>query len=126
MSLQVDSLISCTFRHLKFYDSLSALTATYPSSRPKLILAIPPSMSHGPSRTLFTSLASNSHTLVVLTQRGEPGTLAADLFERWNVRQERGKKAGEGEVGRPLEMDEHFEVDVSTRLLHLPFANAFS
>jgi hypothetical protein len=111
-------VFGCICSHLRFYDSVAALTATYPASRPKLILAIPPSMSHGPSRTLFTQLASNLNTLIVLTSRGEPNTLSSELFELWNQRQERGKKAGEGEVGVPLGADQKFEVEVG----HLLFA----
>ncbi|CED83949.1 mRNA cleavage and polyadenylation factor II complex, subunit CFT2 (CPSF subunit) [Phaffia rhodozyma] len=104
------------FRHLRFYDSVAALTATYPASRPKLILAIPPSMSHGPSRALFTQLASNLNTLVVLTSRSEPGTLSYDLFEKWNERQAPGRKAGEGEAGVPLGLDETLEITVNTKV----------
>jgi cleavage and polyadenylation specificity factor subunit 2 len=109
-------------RHLRFYDSVAALTATYPASRPKLILAIPPSLSHGPSRTLFTQLASNDHTLVVLTERGKPGTLSHDLFQAWNARQSTGQKAGEGSAGRPLEMNDRFQIKArSSRIpLHSP------
>lgn len=99
-------------RHLRFYDSVAALTATYPASRPKLILAIPPSLSHGPSRSLFTQLASNDHTLVVLTERGKPGTLSHELFQAWNARQSTGQKAGEGSAGRPLEMNDKFQIKV--------------
>lgn len=69
-------------------------------------------MSHGPSRSLFTQLASNDHTLIVLTERGQPGTLSHDLFQAWNSRQADGCKAGEGSAGRPLEMNDKFEVKV--------------
>lgn len=103
----------CSFnRHLRFYDSVAALTATYPASRPKLILAVPPSMSHGPSRTLFTQLASNDHTCIVLTERGLPGTLGHDLFQLWNKRQADGKKAGDGGPGDPIPMNEEFDIKV--------------
>lgn len=106
-------LLSFPSSHLRFYDSVEALTATYPASRPKLVLAIPPSMSHGPSRSLFTQYATSPQTLVVLTSRGVPGTLGGDMFEKWNERQERGGKAGEGGVGKPVEMTEKLEIQVS-------------
>lgn len=107
-----DLALSSLIRHLRFYDSVAALTATYPASRPKLILAIPPSMSHGPSRTLFTQLAENLNALIVLTSRGTPNTLGSELFEMWNGRQERGKKAGEGEVGTPIGSDQKMDIEV--------------
>lgn len=100
------------FRHLRFFDSVEALTSTLPTSQPKLILAIPPSMSHGPSRRLFTQLASNPNTLVLLTSRGLQGTLSQELFEIWNSKQERGSKAGEGQIGRPVELKDQMEIKV--------------
>ena len=35
------------------------------------------------------------------------------MFEKWNERQERGGKAGEGGVGKPVEMTEKLEIQVS-------------
>lgn len=114
-SASTNSAPFVSFSHLRFYDSVEALTATYPASRPKLVLAIPPSMSHGPSRSLFTQYADNTRTLVVLTSRGVPGTLGGDLFEMWNSRQERGRKAGEGAAGKPIEVREKMDLQVSNK-----------
>ncbi|TFY83336.1 hypothetical protein EWM64_g677 [Hericium alpestre] len=69
--------LSLRFRHLEFFTSPQQLTETYSSKDPKLILAVPASLSYGPSRVLFSDFAAVPDNVILLTSKGEEGTLAA-------------------------------------------------
>ncbi|KAF8204818.1 beta-lactamase-like protein [Pholiota molesta] len=73
--------------------------------RPKLILAVPPSLSHGPSRNLFIDFAAVPDNVVLLTSRGAEGTLARALFDKWNDSQRPEDKWDKGKIGRNVMMD---------------------
>lgn len=101
-------------RHVQFFASPTDLLQAYPSNRPKLVLAIPPSMSHGPSRWLFTAMAGVEGNVVLLTSRGEDNTLASDLFERWQSSQESSAKWGMGNIGKLEKVDAQLTIEVSS------------
>jgi cleavage and polyadenylation specificity factor subunit 2 len=63
------------------------LLETYSSKDPERILAVPASFSHGPSRSLFADFAAVPDNAILLTCRGEKGTLGRMLFEHWNKSQ---------------------------------------
>jgi len=92
-------------RHLEFFPNPQALLQTYSSKDPKLILAVPASLSHGPSRHLFSDFAAVPDNVVLLTGRHEEGTLSRALFERWNDSQRPEDKWDKGKIGRNVMMD---------------------
>lgn len=94
------------FKHLRFFSSVQeyeqAVRSTPLGASPRCVLAAPMNMSYGPSRRLFTSMAKEPGTRIVLTGRSERGTLGQDLFETWNGQQdEDAKRYGMGKVGDP-------------------------
>ncbi|KAH7107776.1 beta-lactamase-like protein [Auriculariales sp. MPI-PUGE-AT-0066] len=98
------------FRHLEFFNSYSALMSTYPSAKPKLILAVPQNLSSGSSRALFADFAAVPANVVVLTNRGEPDTLSRHLFDQWNARQDARDRYGGGVIGKPVQLDESMHI----------------
>ena len=78
---------------------------TYSSKDPKLILAVPASLSHGPSRHLFADFAAVPDNVVLLTSRGEEATLGRVLFNMWNDSQRPDDKWDRGKVGSNIMMD---------------------
>ncbi|KZT13019.1 uncharacterized protein LAESUDRAFT_719328 [Laetiporus sulphureus 93-53] len=93
------------FRHLEFFPNPQALMQTYSSKDPKLILAVPASLSHGPSRALFAQFAEIPDNVVLLTGRSEEGTLGRILFDRWNNAQREDAKWDRGRIGNNVMMD---------------------
>ncbi|KAF8076581.1 beta-lactamase-like protein [Lyophyllum atratum] len=93
------------FKHLEFFPNPQALLQTYSSKDPKLILAVPASLSHGPSRNLFADFAAVPDNVVLLTGRSEEGTLGRDLFETWNDSQRPDDKWDKGKIGSNIMMD---------------------
>ncbi|KAL7423212.1 hypothetical protein Q5752_002512 [Cryptotrichosporon argae] len=71
------------FRHVRFFDTPAALLQAHGLGQPKVVLAVPPSLSHGPSRWLFTAMAGQAGNAIVLTTRGEDGTLGRTLYDAW-------------------------------------------
>jgi cleavage and polyadenylation specificity factor subunit 2 len=88
---------------------------TYSSKDPKLILAVPASLSHGPSRNFFYDFAAVPDNVVLLTGRGEEGTLGNALFNRWNDAQRPEDKWDKGKIGRNIMMDGVIKLRVSQR-----------
>ncbi|THH16445.1 hypothetical protein EW146_g4205 [Bondarzewia mesenterica] len=93
------------FKHLEFFMNPQALMQTYSSKDPKLILAVPASLSHGPSRALFADFAAVPDNVVLLTGRGEEGTLGRILFDKWNDSQRPEDKWDKGKIGSNIMMD---------------------
>ncbi|KAG5732051.1 Cleavage and polyadenylation specificity factor subunit 2 [Termitomyces sp. T112] len=93
------------FKHLEFFPNPQALLQTYSSKDPKLILAVPASLSHGPSRNLFADFAAVPDNVVLLTGRSEDGTLGRDLFEKWDDSQRADDKWDKGRIGSNVMMD---------------------
>ena len=93
------------FKHLEFYSNPAALLAKHSSKDAKLILAVPASLSHGPSRTLFADFASIPGNVVLLTQRGPEGSLGRVLFDKWNDSQRPDDKWDKGRIGSNIMLD---------------------
>lgn len=92
----------------------------YSSKDPKLILAVPASLSHGPSRLLFTEFAGVTDNVILLTSRGEDGTLARAIFEQWNDSQRPDAKWDKGKIGSNIRMDSVMGVmELQVHLFHL-------
>jgi cleavage and polyadenylation specificity factor subunit 2 len=85
---------------------------TYSSKDPKLILAVPASFSHGPSRLLFADFAAVPDNVILLTDRGEEGTLGRILFERWNKSQRAEEKWDKGKLGNNVMLDGSLQLRV--------------
>ena len=112
-SIDAIDLKSDLFSHLKFFYSPTDFLQAYPLMRPKLVLAVPATMSHGPSRWLFTAMAGAEGNVILLTSRGEDGTLTRDLYERWERDQEETAKWGKGRTGNLAHLDGPFDLQVS-------------
>jgi hypothetical protein len=106
-------------RHLEVFISPQALLQRYSSKSPKLILAVPASLSHGPSRLLFSDFAAVTDNVVLLTSRGEEGTLGRILFDKWNDVQRAEDKWDRGKIGRNIMMDGTLKLRV--RIFHSLF-----
>nr|ODO01039.1 cleavage and polyadenylation specificity factor subunit 2 [Cryptococcus depauperatus CBS 7855] len=104
------------FKHVQFFATPTELLQTYPLNRPKLVLAIPPTMSHGPSRFLFTSLAAVEGNVILLTSRSEEQTLARDLYDRWERQQDMGSKWGQGKTGKAIQLEDKMLVQVDSKV----------
>ena len=92
---------------------------TYSSKEPKLILAVPASLSHGPSRSLFCDFAAVPDNVVLLTERGEEGTLGHQLFSKWNNAQRADDKWDKGRIGVNIMLDGVMVLRVSRNKMHL-------
>jgi cleavage and polyadenylation specificity factor subunit 2 len=99
-------------RHLEFFPNPQVLLQTYSSKDPKLILAVPASLSHGPSRLLFADFAAVPDNVILLTGRGEEGTFGRMLFERWNNSQRAEDKWDKGKLGSSVMLDGSLELRV--------------
>jgi cleavage and polyadenylation specificity factor subunit 2 len=77
------------FHHIQFFASPAHLLQTYSSRDPKLIIAVPYSMSFGPSRSIFAEhgIGVGEGNLVLLIRKGENGTWAHALWDKWNIGQ---------------------------------------
>ncbi|EAU84389.1 cleavage and polyadenylation specificity factor subunit [Coprinopsis cinerea okayama7 len=97
--------LALRFKHLEFFPNPQALLQRHSSKDPKLILAVPASLSHGPSRQLFADFAAVPDNVVLLTTRGAEGTLGRALFDKWNNSQRGDDKWDKGRIGRNVMMD---------------------
>ncbi|KAK0230997.1 beta-lactamase-like protein [Armillaria fumosa] len=104
------------FRHLEFFPSPQALIQKYSSKDPKLILAVPASLSHGPSRHLFCDFAAVPDNVVLLTGRGEEGTLGHVLFNKWNGSQRPDDKWDKGKIGSNIMMDGALKLQIHSKV----------
>ena len=100
------------YRHLEFFTTPAALLQTYSTKEPKLILAVPATLSHGPSRALFAEFAEIPDNVVLLTGKCEPGTLGRILFDKWNDSQREETKWDRGKIGNNVMMDGGLHVQV--------------
>ncbi|KAL9934138.1 hypothetical protein V8E36_007220 [Tilletia maclaganii] len=98
------------FRYLRVFTSIEAMDEVIPPNEPKVVLAVPPSLTHGPSRRLVQRFAERKDDVIVLTHRGETESLARWLWDRWEDLGEGMGKAGrggwkKGKVGAPVGLD---------------------
>ena len=91
-----------------------SLMERYSHKDPKLILAVPATLSHGPSRSIFSQFAEIPDNVVLLTGRGEPGTLGRLLFDKWNDSQREDSKWDRGRIGSNIMMDGVLSLEVSS------------
>lgn len=99
---------------MQFFSSPTDLLQAHPLSRAKVVLAVPPSMSHGPSRWLFTAMASTEGNVLLLTNRGEDSSLTREIFDLWEVKQEETARWGRGRIGNSASPRETLPIEVST------------
>ncbi|KAI0677046.1 beta-lactamase-like protein [Trametes maxima] len=104
------------FRHLEFFPNPQSLMQTYSSKDPKLILAVPATLSHGPSRSLFSQFAEIPDNVVLLTGRSEPGTLGRLLFDKWNNSQREEAKWDRGKIGSNIMMDGVLRLEMHSKI----------
>ncbi|KAI6003688.1 beta-lactamase-like protein [Pisolithus albus] len=104
------------FRYLEFFLNPQSLMHTYSSKEPKIILAVPASLSHGPCRSLFADFAAVPDNVVLLTGRGEEGTLARLLFDRWNNSQRDTDKWDKGKIGSNVMMDGVLQLKMNSKV----------
>ncbi|KAF5390545.1 hypothetical protein D9757_002618 [Collybiopsis confluens] len=104
------------FKHLEFFPNPQALIQKYSSKDPKLILAVPASLSHGPSRQLFCDFVGVPDNVVLLTGRSEPGTLGRVLFDKWNQRQRPETRWDKGKIGSNIMMDETLRLKMKSKV----------
>ncbi|KAF5358936.1 hypothetical protein D9758_004760 [Tetrapyrgos nigripes] len=107
--------LALRFKHLELFPNPQALIQKYDSKDPKLILAVPASLSHGPSRHLFCSFAAVPDNVVLLTGRGEENTLAGVLFDKWNARQRPETKWDKGKIGSNVMMDGAIKLQLKSK-----------
>ncbi|KAF8914167.1 beta-lactamase-like protein [Gymnopilus junonius] len=108
--------LALRFKHLEFFPNPQALLQTYSSKDPKLILAVPASLSHGPSRHLFTDFAAVPDNVILLTGRSEEGTLGRALFDKWDSSQRPEDKWDKGKIGRNVMMDGSIKLKISRKV----------
>ncbi|GHJ86659.1 hypothetical protein NliqN6_3061 [Naganishia liquefaciens] len=105
-----------SFRHLKFYPTHDAFLRAFPENSPKLVLAVPLSMSYGPSRRLFTKMAVEESATIVLTGRSEDHTLSNEMFRMWNRMQTPPDQYGAGGVGTPKSASGNISVIIDSKV----------
>lgn len=96
------------FRHVKWFPSPDALARDLPAGIPKLVIAVPGTLSHGYSRQLFVSLAASAGNLVVLPSRSEEGSLTRWLSSKIGSQARNNTEA----VPRAVHIDEELSVEV--------------
>lgn len=90
------------FKYVKVFPTLQAMDEAIPQDQAKVVLAVPPSMTHGPSRKLLARFAQNPNDVVVLISRGEPGSLCRELWDAWNTNQSKGFSWSQGKLGQAV------------------------
>ncbi|KAF7985231.1 hypothetical protein HWV62_7878 [Athelia sp. TMB] len=104
------------FNHLEIVMTPQALLQRYSSKEPKLILAVPVSLSHGPSRSIFTEFAAIPDNVLLLTSRSEEGTLGRNLFNRWNNSQREESKWDKGKIGSNVMLDGSLKLTMKSKV----------
>ncbi|KIL00069.1 hypothetical protein PAXRUDRAFT_822086 [Paxillus rubicundulus Ve08.2h10] len=104
------------FRYLEFFPNPQSLVQKYSSKDPKVILAVPASLSHGPSRSLFADFAAVPDNVVLLTSKGEEGTMARMLFDRWSGSQRGDDTWDKGKIGCNVMMDGALQLRMNSKV----------
>lgn len=104
------------FQYLRIFSSLAAMDEVVAPSDAKVVLAWPPSMTHGASRKLLARMAGNEKDVVILTQHGQPGSLGRDLFEKWESKQDPSAKWGGGKVGKSVQVNEDISLSIYSKV----------
>ncbi|KAJ8086856.1 hypothetical protein PM082_005681 [Marasmius tenuissimus] len=111
-----EALGAFALRFRQFFPNPQALVQKYSSKDPKLILAVPASLSYGPSRQLFCDFAAIPDNVVLLTGRSDEGTLGRKLFDMWNESQRAETKWDNGKIGSNVMMDEPLKLQMNTKV----------
>ncbi|PVF96449.1 hypothetical protein CPB86DRAFT_736678 [Serendipita vermifera] len=109
--------LALRFKFIEIFATPEQMVEKFSSREPKLILAVPASMSHGPSRSLFADFAAVQGNVVIITQRAEQGTLSRFLMDRWEAAQEQSKKWQDGKLGEPVPLDRPIELELRNKVL---------
>lgn len=104
------------FRHVRFFPTAESLMDAFPRDAPKLVVAVPMTMSYGPSRLFFKSMAADEGNVVVLTGRSDRETLSQELFEQWNQSQVEDERYGMGKVGKSLQLKGEKELSLNSKV----------
>ncbi|KAJ1597364.1 hypothetical protein NDA14_005783 [Ustilago hordei] len=104
------------FKYVKVYSSLQAMDEAIPQDQAKVVLAVPPSMTHGPSRRLLARFAKNPNDVVVLISRGEPGSLCRQLWDAWNTNQGKGFAWAQGKLGEAVTPNTRVRFELKSRV----------
>lgn len=62
-------------------------------------------------------MAGMEGNVILLTSRGEDGTLARDLFDAWQASQDSERQYGTGKIGFPHTVEQQLDIEVSRRQL---------
>lgn len=112
LSISAKAYLLNNRRFVEFFTNPDQVVDKFSSRDPKLILAIPASLSHGASRSLFASFATVPGNVVVLTGRAEQGTLTRFLMDRWEAGQEDSQRWQDGKLGEPIALDRPIKLEV--------------
>lgn len=104
------------FKFLRIFSSLQAMDEALSPSDAKVVLAWPPSLTHGPARKLVARIASNDKDVIVLTGKGEPNSLTRQIFDEWENRQNGNARPGVGNVGEPVQGDCKLEIEIHDKV----------
>lgn len=108
--------LALRFPHVQFFSDPQALLNRHSSKDPKLILAVPTSMSHGPSRNVFVDFAVVPENVILLTGRSEEGTLSRVLFDRWNALQQPEDRWDMGKIGNAIHLDGTLKLQLRSKV----------
>lgn len=104
------------FPFLRHFATVDALRNAVTPSQPKVVLAAPASLTHGPARSLLAEFLADPDALVLLTARGEPGSVQRTLWERWNAHQADPDAWRRGKVGAPAAIGGQLTYELRRRI----------
>ena len=104
------------FPYLRYFASVEALRNAVTPSQAKVVLATPASLTHGPARLLLAEFLADPDALVLLTSRGEPGSVLRTLWGRWNARQADADAWRRGKVGAPAAVGGQLSYELRRRI----------
>lgn len=101
---------------LRYYSSVESFRSALAPSQAKVVLATPPSLTHGLSQHLLSEFLGDPDALVLLTGRGEPQSITRTLWDRWNAQQSDPSAWMHGRVGVPTSVGGHFAYEVRRKV----------
>ncbi|KAG8825638.1 hypothetical protein FRC17_008585 [Serendipita sp. 399] len=108
--------LALRFKFIEIFSTPDQLINKFSSREPKLILAVPASLSHGSSRSLFAQFAGVEGNVIVLTERTQQGTLNRYLMDRWEAAQEETERWQDGKIGEPISIDRPIDIDLRSKI----------
>ncbi|KZT38353.1 hypothetical protein SISSUDRAFT_1021621 [Sistotremastrum suecicum HHB10207 ss-3] len=104
------------FKHLELFSSPRALLDRYSSKEPKVLIAVPLSLSSGFSRQIFSEFALIPENIVLLTSRAPQGTLSDRLFDFWSSQQSDSDKWEKGKVGKVVKLNGSMKLKMNAKI----------